>query len=1047
MSFDFLLQSMRKSMLTFLFLLMCSFFSAAFAQSKVIIKGKVTTEQQEPVVGATIKLQGENTIGTITDIDGNFSLEIPDAKRTLSVSYIGMVAQNIVLNGKTYIEVVLKDDNKQLEEVIVVGYGQQKKESVVGSITQTSGKVLERAGGVSSVGAALTGNLPGVTTMQTTAKPGEEDPQIIIRGVSSWSNSSPLVLVDGIERALSSVDINSVESLSVLKDASATAVYGVRGANGVILVTTKRGSEGKAKIDVGFSSTMKDPSKLPGKYDAYDALQIKNQVIEYELNKIPSGWSYMRSQDFISKYRNQTTQEQRERYPNIDWQDLMFKDYAMSYTANINISGGTKLVKYFASVDFQNEGDVVKLLPNDKGYESGYAYNRVNSRANLDFQLTKSTVFKVNLSGSFGQKKQPWNVITEGYMWAGAYNTPPDLFYPLYSDGSWGYCIPNQVNGVNSAMNLALGGANYITTTRIATDFNLKQDLGMLLKGLSAQLTISLDNSFVEGNRGINNGGSEAKQKYIDPVTGVTTIKNVPDGLTNVDYYSTRNWSTNPGGMDNGQTFRNLNYQAQLLYANKFGDHNVTGMFNVARQEQARGGALPSYREDWVFRTTYGYKSKYFFEYNGAYNGSEKFASENRFAFFSSGALGWMVSEEKFMKPIKFLDMLKLRVSYGKIGDDNVNGRWLYMDTYSNNTSQSTLTTTISNFAASNPTETSPYKWYNQQSIANPSIAWENVTKKNIGADFSFLNNLISGSVDVFKDFRENIIINGADRSVPGYFGFTPPMVNQGKSEVKGYEVELRFSKVISKSLRLWMNTSMTHAVDKVIDRDDPELYPDYLKKAGYPANQVTSTISKGFYNTWDELYGSTAFESLDEKLPGNYRIVDYDADGVINDKKDRVRYGYPTNPQNTYNATIGVDWNGFSAFLQFYGVNNVSRYIGVASFGLPYFNNVYSEGTYWSKDNMNADSPMPKVNNTLNGLSEGTRYMYDGSYVRLKNAEIAYTFSSKWVKTIGLQSLRIFANGNNLWLWTRTPDDREVNGATNYPNVIRYNLGLKVTL
>jgi len=1013
-------------------MLLLSFWS--YAQS-VQVKGMVIDESGSPMAGVNVVIQGTIS-GTITDANGNYQISA-EPKLVLSFSFIGYINQNVKIGDQKVINIKLFPKDTQMDEVVIVGYGQQKKQSVVGSITQTSGKVLERAGGVSSLGATLTGNLPGVTTLQATGKPGEEDPQIIIRGISSWNNSSPLILVDGIERVMNSVDINSVESISVLKDASATAVYGVRGANGVILITTKRGVEGKAKIDVGFSSTMKYPSKLPGKMDAYDALQLKNKVIEYELNQQPGSWIYMRSQSFIDNYRNQTTQEQRERYPNIDWQELLFKDYALSYNANVNVSGGTKFVKYFAAVDFLNEGDIVKLPNNGKGYESGYAYNRVNTRANLDFQLTKSTKFMINLSGSYGRKQAPRNVITESYMWAGAYNTPPDLFYPLYSDGSWGYCILNQVQGVNSALNLATGGVEKKTTTRIATDFTLNQDLGSLLKGLSAKVTVSVDNSFLETKRGVYDT-SEEQQKYIDPVTGVTTYKNAPDALTNFDFYQINSWNTEAGSMDNDETYRNLNYQAQLLYGARFGVHNVTAMGNVARQQTASGGDLPSFREDWVFRSTYGYKDKYFAEYNGAYNGSEKFAKENRFAFFSSGALGWMVTEEKFMKSLTFLDMLKLRVSYGQIGDDNVSGRWLYQDQWSNSTSKSYLTTTFK--------ETAPYSWHTQTQIGNPSIAWEKVTKKNIGADFSVFKDLFSGSIDVFNDYRSNIILDGASRAVPSYLGFTAPAVNVGSVEVNGYELELRFNKQISKNMRLWANASMTHSVDKIICKDDPELYPEYLKSSGYANNQVTSTISKGFYNTWDELYGSTAFESNDTKIPGNYSILDFDCDGVIN-SEDKVRYGYSTNPQNTYNATVGVEWKGFSAFVQFYGVNNVSRYQSVQSFGLPYFNNAYSEGTYWSKDNTDADSPMPKLNNTLNSYSEGTRYVYDGSYVRLKNAEIAYKFTLKLTKAIGIQSLRIYANGNNLFLWAHTPNDREVNGSTAYPTVRRFNLGLKLTL
>jgi hypothetical protein len=309
------------------------------------------------------------------------------------------------------------------------------------------------------------------------------------------------------------------------------------------------------------------------------------------------------------------------------------------------------------------------------------------------------------------------------------------------------------------------------------------------------------------------------------------------------------------------------------------------------------------------------------------------------------------------------------------------------------------------------------------------------------------LDKMFSGSVDVFNDYRTNIIMGSSDRAVPPYFGFAAPATNTGIVSAHGYELELRYSQRLSKESRLWANFSLTHAVDKVIFKDDPELLPGYQQKAGYANRQSYSTIDKGFYNTWDEVYGSTAFESADAKIPGNYRILDYNGDGVINGTGDNVPYSYPSNPQNTFNTTIGFDWKGFTAMVQFYGVSNVARYQSVQSFGLAYFNNAYTEGTYWSKDNTNADSPMPKLNSTLNGDGLGTRYMYDGSYIRLKNTEVAYNFTSNWVKKIGLDSFRMFVNGNNLWLWTRTPDDREVGSGSVYPSVKRMNLGFRLTL
>lgn len=1039
----FLLQSRRKSITTFLFLLILSFTSGVSAQGgKTVVKGLVTDASNEAVIGATVMVKSNPSLGTITDIDGHFSLSVPSTNATLVISYAGMKTREVALRGRTEVAVQLEEDNLQLEEVVVVGYGQQKKASIVGAITQTTGKALERTGGVTSLGAALTGNLPGVVTISSTGQPGEEDPKILIRAASSWNNSDPLVLVDGIERDLSSVDINSVETISVLKDASATAVYGVKGANGVILITTKRGGDGKAKIEIGASATMKAASRIPGKLDAYDAYQLKNRLIEYELAANPDVWSYATPQDRIDMYRNQTTQEQRERYPNIDWVDYLFKDFAMSYNANINISGGTDRVKYFTAVDFMNEGDLFDLGDNSRGYNTGFGYNRLNTRSNLDFSLTKTTTFKVNLFGSYGVKQAPWSDF-EYRMWNGAYSLAPDVYYPRYSDGAWGYYHPQPIDAPNSAMEIATKGKQQTTTTRLNTDFVLEQDLGFVLKGLNLRAAISWDFKSVEGGRGIKDG-SNVYQKYIDPETGVEMNPESNDGTTNFDWAESVNWDIRKGEMQNWNTQRNLTYQVQLNYGATFGRHNVTAMGNFAREEKSTGSGLPYYREDWVFRTTYNYANKYFAEYNGAYNGSERFSPENRFAFFSSGAIGWMISEEKFMKSLRFLDMLKVRASYGQIGDDNVPERWIYATEW---------TYGGKSWIGQYENERSPYTWYKLSQIGNPDIHWETVTKKNIGVDFSFLDGLIAGTVDVFKDNRKDILVNGKQRAMPSFVGTQPPFANMGKVEVNGYEIELRFNKVLNNGMRLWANTSMTHAVDKVIVKDDPVLFPDYRKEAGYAIGQIRSTVTHGYYNTMDDLYGTTQFQTNDDsKIPGNYQLVDFNGDGVI-DANDSAPVGYSTNPQNTYNATLGFDWKGFSVYVQFYGVSNVSRWITLNSFGKPWMNTAYDEGSLWSKYNTDADSPNPILLTTTYDNYRGDHYLYDGSYIRLKNAELAYTFdsSSSWVKKMGLNSFRIYLNGNNLWFWSKMPDDRESNtagfGHAHYPTMRRFNLGFKVTL
>ena len=1027
-------------------MLFCCFTASA---QQFTAKGVVVDSDGYPVIGGGVALKGSETVGTVTDLDGNFTLAVPGDNAVLVVSFIGMETIEVPVS-RSEMRIVLNDDSLLLEETIVVGYGQQKKASVVGAITQTTGEVLERSAGVTSVGAALTGNLPGVVTTQSTGMPGEEDPKITIRSGSSWNGNDPLVLVDGIERPMTSVDISSVESISVLKDASATAVYGVKGANGVILVTTKRGQEGKARIDVGFNATMKNPSKLPNKLDSYDALMARNVAVEHELPLMGAdSWAYIRPQAFIENYRNQTTVEQMERYPNVDWQDALFNKFAMSYNANVNVSGGTKFVKYFASADYINEGDLFKVYPNNRGYESGYGYDRINVRSNLDFKITNTTNLKVNLSGSSARRTAPtmnstndiWQIQQQ---WAGAYNIAPDVFLPVYSDGAWGY-YPQISNVTNSAQNLSVGGLYETTTNRINTDFTLEQDLSFITEGLSLRGMISWDNQFVESGRGVSDMYNDPVVKWIDPDTGHVTYKTPVTPYHNFDYSQPIKWTTGGGSVNNWSTMRNLYYQGQINWARTFAEkHDVSAMGLFSRSENATGSMIPYYREDWAFRATYSWNGRYFAEYNGAYNGSEKFAEANRFAFFQSGAIGWMVSEEPFMKWLRekrLVEMLKVRVSYGQIGDDNIGQRWLFMSQWAYG-GTTTMDPTLSR---------SIYEWYRESAIGNPDVQWETVTKANIGIDYSMFKGLIAGSLEFFRDERTDILVNGSDRSVPAYYGGTPPTVNLGRVRANGYELELRVNKQFANTLRLWGNFNMTHSENIILQKDDPQMRPDYQKDAGYAIGQYKSHIDAGFLQSWDEVYGSPAHDTNDaQRLPGDYYIVDFNGDGVV-DSKDSAPYGYTGTPENTYNATVGFEWKGFSAFAQFYGVTNVTRDVPLTSFGSK-LNTVYDMGEWWSPLTPNADVVVPSFNRTPS-YNNGTQFLFDGSYIRLKNVEVAYTAYGGWVKKIGLNSFKIFLNGNNLWLWTRMPDDREANlsgyggGGGAYPTVRRFNLGVKITL
>ena len=1046
--------------------LMLLFCATAWAQGGIAVKGTVVDSNGEALIGASVVVKGNTSVGTVTDFDGNFAFSVPSESSVIVISYVGMNTKEVKVGKQRTFNVTLTD-NTQLSEVVVVGFGQQKKASVVGAITQTTGEVLERSAGIGSVSAALTGNVPGVATIASTGQPGEEDPRIYIRGAAAWNtDAQPLILVDGVEREIKSVDVTSVATVSVLKDASATAVYGVKGANGVILITTKRGVEGKARIDVGFNATLKAVSKLPRKYDSYDGYMFRNQALEHELAiGGDASWAYYRPQTFINNFRNQSyvvkpnyaadgtylgDYSQAERYANVDWQDEMFESTAFSYNTNLNISGGTKYVKYFVAFDFQNEGDMTKVWDNHQGYTGGYTYNRLNVRSNLDFQITKTTQFKVNLAGSNAQQKTPRyyygnnGEFFQQQKWAGAYGMAPNLFPVQFSDGSWGY-YPLVSNIENSPASVATSGYELKTITRVFTDFALEQKLDFITKGLVARGTISWDNQFNEGERGISDLHT-TKKAYMLPEVGQMLWESEIDATTGFDFYESRDWTTAAGNVN--YTGRATEMSLQLFWGREFGDHNVTLMGNWKRRIQAGNADLEDRREDWVFRATYDYKSRYFAEVNGAYNGSQKFSPDNRFVFFASGALGWMMSEEKFMKKLKekkIIDMFKIRGSIGEIGDDAGGARWAYLTGWE-------VTNNGNGFNMSVDGSASPFIGYKEAVIANPDLRWATVVKKNIGFDYAFLGGMFAGSFDYFRDDRKDIFISGANRSVPSYYGAaTNPDINKGRMKNYGFEFEVRFNKVLNNGMRFWANANYTYAHNEIIEKDDPALIPAYRKAEGYSQGQYTSFIDNGFIGTYDELYSTPAREKDDSQvLIGDHYIVDFNGDGIVDETNDQAPYGYTGTPEHTYNATIGWEWKGWSCFAQLYGATGVTRDVGLTSFNNKLLT-VYDNGLWWNPVDGTGEVVVPRFTTQVS-YNDGTQYLYDGSYFRLKNVEIAYTWTKGWIKKLGFTSLKLYVNGNNLFLITKMPDDRESNygfsgGGGAYPTVRRYNFGFKLNI
>jgi TonB-linked SusC/RagA family outer membrane protein len=726
----------------------------------------------------------------------------------------------------------------------------------------------------------------------------------------------------------------------------------------------------------------------------------------------------------------------------------MFKRTALSYNTNINFSGGTSFVKYFVAFDFQNEGDMTKIWDNHQGYEGGYTYNRLNVRSNLDFQITKTTQFRVNLAGSNAQQKTPRyyygnnGEFFQQQKWAGAYGMAPNLFPVQFSDGSWGY-YPLTSNIENSPRSVATSGYELSTITRVYTDFSLEQNLDFVTKGLVARGTISWDNQFNEGSRGISDLHA-VKNAYMLPEDGQILYENTINPSTGFDFYESRDWTTDGGNVS--YTSRATEMSLQLFWGRQFGDHNITAMGNWKRRINAGNAELEWRREDWVFRTTYDYKSRYFAEFNGAYNGSQRFSPDYRFAFFCSGAAGWMLSEEKFMKPLRdkhIVDMFKIRGSLGQIGDDSAGKRFAYLTEWQ-------VTNNGSGYKMGLDGSNSPFVGYKENGVAAPELRWATVTKKNIGFDYAFLGGMFAGSFDWFRDDRTDIFISGGDRSVPSYYGaWVTPDINKGEIKNSGFEFELRFNKVLKNGMRFWANTNYTYAHNHIKLKDDPKLFPSYRKAQGYSQGQYHSFIDNGFIRTYDELYSTPAREKDDNQvLIGDHYIVDFNGDGVVDETNDQAPYGYTGTPEHTYNATIGWEWKGFSIFAQLYGASGVTRDVGLASFNQKLLT-VYDNGTWWNPADGSGKVVPPRFTTQVS-YNDGTQFLYDGSYFRLKNVEVAYTWTKGWIKKLGFTSLKVYLNGNNLFLITKMPDDRESNygfsgGGGAYPTVRRYNFGFKL--
>lgn len=1050
-------QSMKLKWMCLLFLSLLLSPPLLWGQNHSIKGQIVDAKSNEPLIGVNITVEGTSN-GTISDVDGHFTLTAtPDA--VLKISYIGY--REILLKVadlKKDAIISLEEDSKQLEEVVVVGYGVQKKVTSVGSITQTGGNELMKGGSVNSVSEALQGKLNGVVAINSSGMPGDNEVKMYIRGKSTWDNTDPLVLVDGIERNMNDVDMNEIESISVLKDASATAVYGVRGGNGVILITTKRGTDTAPVINFSANYTFKSPTTSMKLADHVTAMQAYNMAMAND-----ASWDKLIPQSTIDAWSRAYAEGNYGAYndvfPYVNWWDeLITGGFTQNY--NINIRGGTDYMKYFASAGYQGDGDIYDLKKNDD-FDPRHTYKRYNWRSNFDFNFTKSTKLSINIAGSMGYRNKsidndsPFNRIL----------TESTSDHPImYSDGNWG-----DDEEKNPVANMNLGGAKLRKTFQGWYDASLEQKLDFITKGLKVAAKVSYSSSSTT-NTDVYRGGGSADQAlksivryhrvydYANPVVntdGTITYPMIEDKrLPTSESVPLPPGVTMWDGLD--AYTRRFYYEFSVAYNRSFNDHNVSALALVNRkiyderytENNTQYMRFPNYNEDWVGRVTYNWKERYLTEMNISYTGSEKFARGERFGLFPSFSLGWRLSEEPFIKKSigKVLTNAKFRYSWGKVGSDAGAKRWNYIQQF---TSDGNITL---------GTDASGQIWgplYHEGDVANLNSTWEKSTKQNLGIEIGLWNKL-DITLDLFDEKRKDILMEPQTTSFITGAKFNA--LNIGSTKNHGLELELHYNDKIGSDFRYHVGFTLASSENRVVFRDDPVNGPDHLKEAGKPIGHQNRYLAVGNYETIDDVFNNAQTGSINsvapgQVVPGDFIYIDFDSNGILNGQ-DKVAVDELNYPLHTYGLNLGFDWKGLSFSAMFYaptGVYKLVNSVYSASFKSGKINAQPDVMNAWTPETANTSGVRaPALHLTNDSAFNGTEstYRYQNfSYLRLKTMELGYNLPKKWLKTVGLKSLQVYVTGNNLLTWWGGDDRIDPEGEqAKYPILRSFTSGVRVS-
>lgn len=984
------------------------------------ITGTVTDMKDgEPLIGVVVRPKSRPQTGCSTDFNGLYVIEVEKGDALL-FSYMGYSDLEVPVTGETVVDAKMSLNTETLSEATVVGYGTQKKISVIGS--QQSLAPSEIKAPVANLSQSLAGRVAGVVSMQRSGEPGFDDATIYIRGISTLtaSMSAPLTIVDGVPRSISNIDPEDIESFTVLKDASATAVYGVRGANGVIIINTKGGKTGKPKFDIRYTEGITQFTTLPSFVDAPTYMRLSNEALE--------------TRGEVRKYSDKEIEKTISGsdpllYPNVDWMKLLFKPFGHNRNATANISGGTDMATYYIGLAYFSEDGMYNNDTQMHDYNANTYFNRYSVTSNFNLKPSSTTDIKLGIQGYLANANYP--AASNQRIFSSAFNAAANYIAPFYPDGKIGD-KPAASNQNPYAVLNELGYANQ-WRNQLYSNLKITQELPWITEGLSINATVSFDAYNFTSNR------------FTRTPNCYMAIGRDEDG--NIIWQQTFTGSEALSYSNTSSGNMSIYFEAGINYKRSFGNHDVSAMllYNQSDEKDTKATsvetALPYRFNGIAGRATYAYNDRYFVEFNFGYNGSENFAPAHRYGFFPSGGLGWVISNEKFFEPLKkVISFLKFRGTYGLVGNSKITGRrFAYLSTVY--TSDAIAYTFGEGYD-------SPYatKRVGEEGV---DVSWETAIKFNVGIDANFLNNNLTLHADYFKDRRSGIFLSRGD--IPAYVGLTSaPLGNLGKVNNQGFEVSVDYHHQINDDWFLSFMGNFSYSHNTVIENNINYAYP-WLDVRGQRVGQRFGFIAEKLFDN-DEEVASSAYQTGDTRA-GDIKYKDINGDGKIDDY-DKVPIGYGSTPEIMYGFGFNLAWRNLSLSAMFQGAACVDALIsgqGVTPFqqGMASGNIMTFVQDRWTLDNPSQNVQVPRLSPSASynmNYEDSTWWLKDTSYLRLKNLQIAYSLPKKWMQAIHFSSASVFLQGVNLLTFSKFKlwDVEQSDGRGDvYPNTKSYSIGI----